>query len=335
MTRLSMLDLVPVAEGSDVATALSHAATLAAHAEKLGYHRYWVAEHHGMAGIASAATAVVLAHVGHATSSIRIGAGGIMLPNHAPLLIAEQFGTLAALFPGRVDLGLGRAPGSDQRVAQAIRRNLSGGPDQFPRDVMELQAFFADDPRLGIQATPGAGAQVPLWILGSSLFGAQLAAALGLPYAFASHFAPAALDEAIALYRRDFRPSVQLGTPYVMAGFNVFAADSMDEAQLIATSMQQTFIRLRTGGQPGKLPPPLPHYPETLPVQARMMLDEVMSASSIGTQADVERDLAAFIDRTNADEIIVGGQIYDAQARRRSFAIAMAAHQAIDARKAA
>jgi luciferase family oxidoreductase group 1 len=334
MTRLSLLDLVPVAEGSDVATALSHAAMLAAHAEELGYRRYWVAEHHGMAGIASAATAVVLAHIGHATSTIRIGAGGIMLPNHAPLLIAEQFGTLAALFPGRVDLGLGRAPGSDQRVAQAMRRTLTGGPDQFPRDVMELQAFFADDPRLGIQATPGAGADVPLWILGSSLFGAQLAAALGLPYAFASHFAPAALDEAIAIYRRDFRPSAQLDSPYVMAGFNVFAADTMDEAQLLATSMQQAFVRLRTG-QPGKLQPPARGYYETLPVQARMMLDDVLSVSSIGTQADVERDLTAFIDRTGADEIIVSGQIFDAAARRRSFAIAMAAARAIDARKAA
>jgi len=334
MTLLSLLDLVPVTEGSDASAALSHAAALAAHAEKLGYHRYWVAEHHGMVGIASAATAVVLAHAGHATSTIRIGAGGIMLPNHAPLLIAEQFGTLAALFPGRVDLGLGRAPGSDQRVAQAMRRTLTGGPDQFPRDVMELQAFFADDPRLGIQATPGAGADVPLWILGSSLFGAQLAAALGLPYAFASHFAPAALDEAIALYRSEFRPSAQLDRPYVMAGFNVFAADTMDEAQWIATSMQQSFVSLRFG-QPGKLQPPVRDYYETLPIQARKMLDKVLSASSIGTQADVERDLAAFIGRTGADEIIVSGQIFDAAARQHSFAIAMAAAQAINAREPA
>src|SRR5690606_4300529 len=318
----------------DASTALSHAAALAAHAEELGYHRYWVAEHHGMVGIASAATAVVLAHAGHATSTIRIGAGGIMLPNHAPLLIAEQFGTLAALFPGRVDLGLGRAPGSDQRVAQAMRRTLTGGPDQFPRDVMELQAFFADDPRLGIQATPGAGADVPLWILGSSLFGAQLAAALGLPYAFASHFAPAALDEAIALYRSEFRPSAQLDRPYVMAGFNVFAADTMDEAQWIATSMQQSFVSLRFG-QPGQLQPPVREYYETLPIQARKILDKVLSASSIGTQADVERDLAAFIGRTGADEIIVSGQIFDAAARQHSFAIAMAAAQAINAREPA
>ena len=334
MTRYSLLDLVPVREGENAANALANAADLAAHAEALGYHRLWVAEHHGMAGIASAATSVVLAHIGQATSTIRIGAGGIMLPNHAPLLIAEQFGTLDALFPGRVDLGLGRAPGSDQRVAQAIRRNLSGGPDQFPRDVMELQAFFAGDDRMGIQATPGAGAQVPLWILGSSLYGAQLAAMLGLPYAFASHFAPAALDEAIAIYRRDFRPSAQLKYPYVMAGYNVFAADDAEEAHLIATSMQQAFVRLRTGN-PGKLQPPVAGYLDSLPMQARAMLADVLSVSSIGTQADVERDLAAFLRRTQADELILTGQIFDPAARKRSFAIAMAAAQAIATRELA
>jgi luciferase family oxidoreductase group 1 len=334
MARFSLLDLVPVREGQDNASALADAADLAAHAEALGYHRYWVAEHHGMPGIASAATAVVLAHIGHATSTIRIGAGGIMLPNHAPLVIAEQFGTLDALFPGRVDLGLGRAPGSDQRVAQAIRRNLTGGPDQFPRDVMELQAFFAGDDRLGIQATPGAGADIPLWILGSSLYGAQLAAALGLPYAFASHFAPAALDEAIAIYRRDFRPSAQLENPYVMAGYNVFAADDAEEAQLLASSMQQAFVSLRTG-QPGKLQPPVAGYFDSLPMQAQAMLADVLSVSSIGTQADVERDLAAFLRRTQADELILTGQIFDHQARKRSFAIAMAAAQAVAAHEPA
>jgi luciferase family oxidoreductase group 1 len=328
MTRFSLLDLVPVREGDSAATALANAADLATHAEQLGYHRFWVAEHHGMPGIASAATAVVLAHIGHATSTIRIGAGGIMLPNHAPLLIAEQFGTLDALFPGRVDLGLGRAPGSDQRVAQAIRRNLSGGPDQFPRDVMELQAYFADDERLSIQATPGAGANIPLWILGSSLYGAQLAAALGLPYAFASHFAPAALDEAIEIYRRDFRPSAQLKYPYVMAGYNVFAADTQAEAQLLASSMQQAFVRLRTG-QPGKLQPPVPGYYEELPIQAQAMLSDVLSVSSIGTQDDVERDIAAFLRRTQADELILTGQIFDPAARKHSFAIAMAAAQQV------
>jgi luciferase family oxidoreductase group 1 len=334
MTTLSVLDLVPVLEGSDVSTALSHAADLARHVEQLGYQRYWTAEHHGMPGIASAATSVVLAHIGHATSRIRIGAGGIMLPNHAPLAIAEQFGTLAALFPGRVDLGLGRAPGSDQRVAQAMRRNLAGGSDQFPRDVMELQAFFAGDDRLGFTATPGTGEDVPLWILGSSLYGAQLAAALGLPYAFASHFAPAALDEALEIYRRDFRPSAQLREPYTMAGYNIFAADDAQEAALLATSMQQSFVRLRTG-TPGRFPPPIENYLDTLPPQALHMLRDVLSVSSIGMQADVERDLKAFIARTQVDEIIVTSAIYDIEARKRSFAIAMAAAQAIKVRETA
>jgi len=328
MIRFSVLDLVPVTEGSSVSEALANAAAFAAHAESLGFYRYWTAEHHGMPGIASAATSVVLAHIGHATSTIRIGAGGIMLPNHAPLLIAEQFGTLSALFPGRVDLGLGRAPGSDQRVAQAMRRTLSGGPDEFPRDVMELQAYFAGDARLGFQATPGAGEAVPLWILGSSLYGAQLAAALGLPYAFASHFAPAALDDAIAIYRRDFRPSAQLDRPYVMAGYNVFAADTAEEARFLATSMQQAFVRLRTG-QPGKLQPPVQNYFENLPHGAQAMLSDVLSATSIGSQADVERDMAAFIERTGVDELIIGGQIYDFEARKRSMTIAMAAGKAI------
>ncbi len=329
MIRFSVLDLVPVIEGSSVGEALSNAAAFAAHAENLGFHRYWVAEHHGMPGIASAATSVVLAHIGQATSTIRIGSGGIMLPNHAPLLIAEQFGTLAALFPGRVDLGLGRAPGSDQRVAQAMRRTLTGGPDEFPRDVMELQAYFGGDARLGFQATPGAGENVPIWILGSSLYGAQLAAALGLPYAFASHFAPGALDEAIAVYRRHFRPSAQLDRPYVMAGYNVFAADSMEEARLLATSMQQAFVRLRTG-QPGKLQPPVPGYFESLPPGAQAMLSDVLRATTIGTQEKVEQDLAAFIDRTGVDELILGGQIHDFEARKRSLEIAMAAAQAIN-----
>ena len=328
MIRFSVLDLVPVTEGGSVAEALSNAAAFAIHAENLGFHRYWVAEHHGMPGIASAATSVVLAHIGQATSTIRIGSGGIMLPNHAPLLIAEQFGTLAALFPGRVDLGLGRAPGSDQRVAQAMRRTLVGGPDEFPRDVLELQAYFAGDARLGFQATPGAGEDVPLWILGSSLYGAQLAAALGLPYAFASHFAPGALDEAIAVYRRDFKPSAQLDRPYVMAGYNVFAADNMEEARLLATSMQQAFVRLRTG-QPGKLQPPVLGYFESLPPGAQAMLSDVLSATTIGTQETVERDLSAFIDRTDVDEVILGGQIYDFGARKRSLEIAMAAAKAI------
>jgi luciferase family oxidoreductase group 1 len=334
MTQLSVLDLVPVNEGSDVPTALARAADLAAHAESLGYNRYWTAEHHGMPGIASAATAVVLAHIGAATSTIRIGAGGIMLPNHAPLTIAEQFGTLAALFPGRIDLGLGRAPGSDQRVMMAMRRTLSGDVNQFPRDVMELQAYFAGDDSAGFQATPGAGSDVPLWILGSSLYGAQLAAALGLPYAFASHFAPDALDEALAIYRRDFRPSAQLSQPYAMAGFNIFAADTMEEAETLATSMQQMFIALRTG-TPGRLPPPIPGYRASLPPQAKMMLNNVLSVTSIGTQVEVERDLARFIARTRVDEIIVSCSMFDHEARKRSLAIGMDAAVAINARQVA
>ena len=257
MTRLSLLDLVPVVEGGSISQSLANAADLARHAEALGYHRYWVAEHHGMPGIASAATAVVIAHVGAATSTIRVGAGGIMLPNHAPLQIAEQFGTLDALFPGRVDLGLGRAPGSDQRVSRAIRRTLDSDPNAFPNEVVELQSYFADDGRTGIVATPGAGAKPELWILGSSLFGAQLAAILGLPYAFASHFAPDALDQALALYRREFRPSEALDRPYAMAGFNVFAADTHEEAELLASSQAQQFVALRMTGNPGRMKPPV------------------------------------------------------------------------------
>ncbi|RXR30951.1 LLM class flavin-dependent oxidoreductase [Sphingobium fluviale] len=330
MTKLSLLDLVPVTEGGTVREALIRAADLARHAEALGYHRYWTAEHHGMPGIASAATSVVLAHIGAATKTIRIGAGGIMLPNHAPLPIAEQFGTLEALFPGRVDLGLGRAPGSDQRVAQAMRRNLMSGAESFPQDVMELQAYFAGDARLGFTATPGDGADVPIWILGSSLYGAQLAAHLGLPYAFASHFAPDMLDEALHIYRRDFKPSAQLQQPYTMAGFNIFAADTAEEAELIATSMMQTVVALRTG-QPGQLKPPIAGYRDTLPPMAQSMLANFFAASSIGTQADVERDLAAFIRRTRVDEVIVSGHIYDPSVRKHSLEIGMAAMKAIAA----
>jgi luciferase family oxidoreductase group 1 len=287
-----------------------------------------MAEHHGMRGIASAATAVALAHVAGGTSTIRIGAGGIMLPNHAPLVIAEQFGTLAALHPGRIDLGLGRAPGSDMRVAQALRRNLNSDPNQFPRDVMELQAYFAGDPATGIEAVPGIGEDVPLYILGSSLFGAQLAAALGLPYAFASHFAPGDMDEAIATYRRNFQPSAQLAAPYVMLGYNIFAADSDAEADLLASSMQQAFVAIRTG-QPRRLPPPVPGYRETLPPQAQAMLDHVLNATAIGAPETVRRQVAAFIARTGADELIVTCQMFDHQARRRSFEIAAEVRDAL------
>jgi luciferase family oxidoreductase group 1 len=320
MTPYSLLDLAPVVEGGTVAHSLANAADLARHAEALGYRRYWCAEHHGMTGIASAATAVVIGHVAAATKTIRVGAGGIMLPNHAPLVIAEQFGTLEALFPGRIDLGLGRAPGSDQRVARALRRTLDSDPNAFPQDVMELQSYFADDGQTGIRATPGAGAKVPLWILGSSLFGAQLAAALGLPYAFASHFAPDALDQALALYRRDFRPSPQLDRPYVMCGFNVFAADSAEEAELLASSQQQAFVALRSG-VPRQLPPPVAGYRETLGPQGNAILDHVLRCSAVGTRDTVARQIQAFVERTQVDELMIASSIYDHEARKRSMTI--------------
>ena len=324
MTKLSLLDLVPVVEGGTVAGALANAADLAAHVEGLGFHRYWAAEHHGMRGIASAATAVVLARVGAATRTIRIGSGGIMLPNHAPLVIAEQFGTLDALFPGRIDLGLGRAPGSDQRVAMALRRTLTSDPNDFPRDVIELQSYFADDGRTGIVATPGAGAAPQLWVLGSSTFGAQLAAMLGLPFAFASHFAPDALDTAMAIYRRDFRPSAALARPYAMAGFNVFAADSAEEAELLASSQAQSFVALRTGN-PRQLPPPVAGYREQLGSQGSAILDHVLQCSAVGTPDTVARGIAAFVERTGVDEVMVASSIYDHAARKRSLTLTAAA----------
>ncbi|MBS0253664.1 MAG: LLM class flavin-dependent oxidoreductase [Proteobacteria bacterium] len=321
---LSLLDLVPVIEGGSLGQALAQAADLAAHAEALGYARYWVAEHHGMPGIGGAATSVVLAHIGAHTRSIRIGSGGIMLPNHAPLQIAEQFGTLDALYPGRIDLGLGRAPGSDGRVAMALRH---ADPDAFPQQVVELQACFAGDARLGFTAVPGAGASPEMWILGSSTYGAQLAAMLGLPYGFASHFAPAMLDAAIATYRQLFRPSAVLQHPHVMIGCNVFAADTLEEARFLATSTQQSFVALRSGQTPGRLPPPQEGYYERLPEAQRAMLDQIFSCSVIGTHDDVVRMLAALLARTGADEVIVGGQMFDHAARRYSFSIAAEAMQ--------
>jgi luciferase family oxidoreductase group 1 len=321
MTAYSLLDLVPVVEGGTVAGALANAPDLAVHAERLGFTRYWTAEHHGMTGIASAATAIVIAHVAAATCTIRVGAGGIMLPNHAPLVIAEQFGTLDALFPGRIDLGLGRAPGSDQRVARAMRRTLETDANAFPQDVLELQSYFADDGQTGISATPGAGANVDMWILGSSTFGAQLAAALGLPYAFASHFAPDALDQAIAIYRRDFRPSARLARPHVMAGFNVFGADTDEEAELLASSQQQAFVALRTGN-PRQLPPPVPGYRASLPPQGKAILDHVLQCSAVGGPAAIARGIAAFIERTGVDELMLTSSIFDHEARKRSLTIA-------------
>lgn len=321
MIPLSVLDLAPIAEGSDAAQSFRNSLDLAQHAERWGYQRFWLAEHHGMPGIASAATAVLIGHVAGGTRTIRVGAGGIMLPNHSPLVIAEQFGTLASLYPGRIELGLGRAPGSDQVTARALRRNLGSDADEFPQDVVELQDYFSDAPRQQVKAVPGTGLKVPLWILGSSLFGAQLAAALGLPYAFASHFAPQQMMQAIELYRATFRPSAQLAKPYVMLGFNVFAADTDEEARVLATSMQQAFVNLRTG-RPGKLQPPKPGYLESLDPQAYAMLEQVLSCSAIGSPETVRTAMEAFVKRTGADELMITSQIYDHAKRLRSFEIA-------------
>jgi luciferase family oxidoreductase group 1 len=321
MTPLSVLDLSPVPEGSDAGQALRNSIDLARHAEAMGFHRYWMAEHHNMPGIASAATAVALAHAATATRSIRIGAGGIMLPNHAPLMVAEQFGTLAALHPGRIDLGLGRAPGTDQIAARAMRRNLAGDVDAFPRDVVELLSYFDPaEPGQALQAVPGAGLAVDVWILGSSTFGAQLAAILGLPYAFASHFAPGQMMEAAATYREHFRPSARLARPHVMLGVNVFAAASDAEAQLLFSSLQQAFVNLRSG-RPGKLPPPVAGYETRLDPQARAMLRNALSCSIVGGPETVRRGLADFVARTGADELMVTAQIHDHAARLRSFEI--------------
>lgn len=325
MIPLSVLDLAPIAEGNDAAQAFKNSLSLAQHAERLNFQRYWLAEHHGMPGIASAATAVVIGHVAGGTSRIRVGAGGVMLPNHSPLVIAEQFGTLASLYPGRIDLGLGRAPGSDQLTARALRRNLSADADEFPQDVVELQDYLSDEPRQRVRAVPGTGLKVPLWILGSSTFGAQLAAHLGLPYAFASHFAPQQMMQAVEIYRSTFKPSAQLEKPHVMLGFNVFAADTDEEARLLATSMQKAFVNLRTG-RPGKLQPPEAGYLESLPGEALSMLESVLSCSAIGGPDTVKRSLDAFIARTGADELMVTSQIFDHQARLRSYEITAQVH---------
>jgi luciferase family oxidoreductase group 1 len=322
MIPLSILDLAPIVEGGSAARALDNARDLARHAEAWGYKRFWMAEHHSMPGIASAATSVALAHVGEGTSTIRIGAGGIMLPNHAPLQIAEQFGTLESLFPGRVDLGLGRAPGTDQAAAYALRRNLNADVNQFPRDVVELMSYLkpGDEPGRRVRAIPGEGLDIPIWILGSSLFGAQLAAHLGLPYAFASHFAPVQMMEAIHVYRSTFQPSEQLAQPYVMLGYNVFAADTDDEGELLATSMMQAFVALRTG-TPGQLKPPAPGYYESLFPNQRAMLDQVLSCSAIGGPAKVRTAIEAFVAETGAYELMITCQTYDHQARLRSYEI--------------
>ncbi len=319
MLPISVLDLSPIADGSDAGQSLRNTLDLARHAERLGYHRYWLAEHHNMPGIASAAPAVVIGQVAAATSTIRVGAGGIMLPNHAPLVIAEQFGTLEALFPGRIDLGLGRAPGSDQVTAQALRRTLAGSADSFPNDVQELQAYLMPAvPQQVVQAVPGAGSEVPLWILGSSLFGAQLAAHLGLPYAFASHFAPGEMERAITIYRDRFEPSAQLDEPYVMLGLNVFAADSEDEAELLFSSLQQAFVNLRSG-RPGKLPRPVENYSQQIPPAMQGMIQQALACSAVGTPEMIRAGVERFIEHYQPDELIITAQIHDHTARLRSF----------------
>jgi luciferase family oxidoreductase group 1 len=321
MIPFSVLDLSPIPQGSDAAQSFRNTLALAQAAERFGYQRYWLAEHHGMPGIASAATSILINHVAAGTRTIRVGAGGIMLPNHSPLVIAEQFGTLESLHPGRIDLGLGRAPGSDQATARALRRNLASDADEFPQDVVELMDYFAGAPSPRVRAVPGAGLAVPIWILGSSLFGAQLAAALGLPFAFASHFAPQQMMQAIAIYRATFRPSARCPKPYVMLGFNVFAADTDEEAYLRASSAQQAFVNLRSG-RPGQLPPPVQGYLQNVGPAERALLEQVLSCSAIGAPDTVRKGLADFIARTGADELMITAQIFDPAARIRSYEIA-------------
>ena len=329
MALLSVLDLAPITEGSNASQSLANSLDLARHAERLGYNRYWLAEHHSMPGIASAATSVVIAHIAGGTSTIRVGSGGIMLPNHSPLVIAEQFGTLAALHPGRIDLGLGRAPGTDMLTARALRRNLEAGADNFPQDVVELINYFAPaTPDQRVRAVPGEGQNVPVWILGSSLYGAQLAAMLGLPYAFASHFAPAELDRAIEIYRARFEPSQFLDKPYLMLGLNVFAADTDAEARLLFSSLQQAFVAIRTDTR-GKLKPPVENYAETLDPMARAMLDQSLSQAVVGSPETVRRGLDAFLARTGADELMVTAQIFDHEARKRSYEILADVHMGV------
>jgi luciferase family oxidoreductase group 1 len=317
----SVLDLSPIVQGGDAAGAFANSRSLARHAEALGFHRYWLAEHHNMPGIASAATALVISHVAAATSTIRVGAGGIMLPNHSPLVIAEQFGTLEALYPGRIDLGLGRAPGTDQRTVRALRRDQFQAEDSFPRDVVELQALLGPvQPNQVVRAVPGAGSNVPLYILGSSLFGAQLAAYLGLPFAFAAHFAPDHLLEALEIYRTQFRPSEQLAKPHAMVGVGVFAADTEAEARRLFTSQQQQFILLRRGA-PGPLPPPVDDMEGFWSPQEKVNVGRSLAHAIVGSPDMVARGIEAFLALTGADELVFASQIFDHAARLRSYEI--------------
>ena len=324
----SILDLAPVTEGSDVAQAFRNTLDLAQWAEQLGYRRYWLAEHHNMPGIASAATAVLIGHVAGGTSTIRVGAGGIMLPNHAPLQVAEAFGTLASLYPGRIDLGLGRAPGTDQPTAKALRRYFSSA-DAFPQDVMELLGYFAPaTPQQAVRAVPGAGIEVPVWLLGSSLFSATWAARLGLPFAFASHFAPDAMDEALALYRREFCPSPRLQQPYAMLGLNVVAADDEALAQRLFTTQQQSFVNLRRG-RPGLIPPPIDDIEAFWTPMEKAGVERALACAVVGAPDTVQRGIDAFVARHRPDELMLTANVFDHAARRHSFALAAAACQQV------
>lgn len=323
MIPFSVLDLSPIVQGATAADSFRNTLDLARHAERWGYKRYWLAEHHNMPGIASAATAVVIAHVAAGTSTIRVGSGGVMLPNHAPLVVAEQFGTLESLYPGRIDLGLGRAPGTDMMTARALRRDMTDSGDRFPQDVVELQMYFEEpEPNQRIRAVPGAGLKVPLWLLGSSLFSAQLAAMLGLPFAFASHFAPDMLMEALAIYRARFEPSATLDRPHAMVAVNLFAADTEAEARRIYSSAQQQFASLRRG-TPGQLPPPVDDIEAwwSSPAEKMMVERALGTMAAVGTPDQVAAKLSEVIRATQADELILAGQIYDHAARLRSFQI--------------
>ena len=330
MIPFSVLDLAPVTEGSDTTQAFANTLDLARRAERLGYNRYWLAEHHNMPGIASAATAVLIGHVAGGTSTIRVGAGGIMLPNHAPLQVAEQFGTLASLYPGRIDLGLGRAPGTDQPTARALRRYYDSA-DAFPEDVQELLMYFQPaQPGQAVRAVPGAGIDVPVWVLGSSLFGARLAAALGLPYAFASHFAPDAMDEALALYRRDFRPSEHLAQPHAMLGINVIAAQSDAEARRLFTTQQQSFINLRRG-MPGLIPPPIDDIESYWTPTEKFGVERALACSVVGDADSVREGLLAFIERHKPDELMITANIFEHALRRRSYEMVAAIREELAA----
>ena len=330
MIPFSVLDLAPVIEGNTATQAFTNTLDLAQWTEQLGYQRYWLAEHHNMPGIASAATAVLIGHVAGGTSRIRVGAGGIMLPNHAPLQVAEQFGTLASLYPGRIDLGLGRAPGTDQATARALRRYYEGA-ETFPNDVQELLAFFEPaTPGQPVRAVPGAGVEVPVWLLGSSLFSAQLAAALGLPFAFASHFAPDAMDEALMLYRRDFKPSARLDKPYAMLSVNVVAGETDDEARRLFTTQQQSFVNLRRG-RPGLIPPPIDNIDTYWSPAEKIMVERALACAIVGAPATVQEGLAAFIERHRPDELMVTANVFDHSLRKRSFELAMQARQSLAA----